>query len=160
MLQRTEKDFRDYVQLANKRLKDPIANMFTGEMETKDDVYKELENQYNDEEQRTIEAARAANVQSGATNDQRAVLPGGPKDNEPGGPGISADAGEQTEASPGNKRRIRIRSRYSAHTFGTKKKIPARSNPIKAWFPYLVQPNKQEAPRSRRRRMEPRKELP
>lgn len=100
MLQRTEKDFRDYVQLANKRLKDPIANMFTGEMETKDDVYKELENQYNDEEQRTIEAARAANVQSGAANDQRAVLPGDPKDNEPGGPGISADAGEQTKAAP------------------------------------------------------------
>lgn len=39
-------------------------------------------------------------VQAGAANDQGAVLPGDPKDNEPGGPVISADVGEQTEVAP------------------------------------------------------------
>lgn len=65
--------------------------MITGEVETKDDVYKELENQYNDEQRRTIQAARAANVQG-------AVLPGDTKDNEQRGSGAPADVGEQAEA--------------------------------------------------------------
>lgn len=75
--------------------------MFTGEVETKDDVYKELENQYNDEQRRTIQAARAANVQG-------AVLPGDTKDNEQRGSEAPADVGEQAEALPAATANTRV----------------------------------------------------
>jgi hypothetical protein len=69
-----------------------------------------------------IEAARAA-IASRAANVQGAVLPGGPKDNEPGGPGILR-CWEQAKASPATNRKSGSEV-DTQPTRSEQKKIPA-----------------------------------
>lgn len=69
-LQQSEKDFRNFVEQVNARLSTDTANMFTGELETKQDIYGEFEQQLSDSERAVIEGARENNKLS-----QESTLP-------------------------------------------------------------------------------------
>jgi len=60
-LQQSEKDFRNFVEQVNARLSTDTANMFTGELETKQDIYGEFDQQLSDSERAVIEGARENN---------------------------------------------------------------------------------------------------
>lgn len=68
-LQQSEKEFRSFVEQVNARLSSETPSMFTGELETKQDIYGEFEQQLSDAERRAIESARTSN----ALNQERAV---------------------------------------------------------------------------------------
>jgi len=65
-LQQNEREFRSFVEQVNARLSVETPNMFTGQLENKQDIYGEFEQQLTESERAALNSARETNAQTKA----------------------------------------------------------------------------------------------
>ena len=63
-LQQNEREFRSFVEQVNARLSVETPNMFTGQLENKQDIYGEFEQQLTESERAALNSARETNAQT------------------------------------------------------------------------------------------------